>query len=608
MRANSRFVFALLLVLFLVPFILESIDQTASSLLTKSNSNINRYESTSISSSSIFVEAQRRRRRLNKILKKKKRYEEEEDDDDDEDDDNQQQQQQPPQQVDQDDESSGDNDSSNDKVVMEKHTFRPPFLFGGQQSVPHWEYGGSSIATESYIRVVPNIKSRTGYLWNLEPVHMKSWQVEFDIHIHNNHNPGADGMAFWYAKEPFKTGTLMGYTDSFEGLGILFDTYDNNMDGDNPAVIAISGNGQHVNYDVDHDFKANQLDRCRADIRNPSAGKTSVRVTYQNSMLGVYLDTANSGSFVKCFELNNIHLKEGFYFGLTAATGGLADNHDALNFITYDLNPAPVSNEGIQPPSHHHRGWYDPYEEFQKYLDKQKQDEEAMNHGKPAEHHQQQQQVNLQHEVHSEIERKKKETEQAWEEEQKIFNQLKEKMKHVDESQDASSKDQPPVQHHEGGHVTFNMQTGLLILEALEEVTRTIKKSSTKSDIINILEFVNEVSKKQEEVQAKFTEFSENTKRDVSGTLQELKRDTDTLNVQLRKLDSLITNIYNDVNNIQRSHGEIHSGISKQTESLGEMQRFGNGWLLVIFILFQVVFTVGFIYYRKFQESKSKFY
>lgn len=210
MRANtSKFVFALLLVLFLVPFILESINQTASGLLTKSNSinGINRFESSSFSS--MFVEAQRRRRRLNKVLKKKKRYEEEDDEDEDEDNNQQQQQQQQESPEQQDDERNGDNSSGGeDRALMEKHSFRPPFLFGGQQSIPHWEYGGSAIATESYIRVVPNIKSRTGYLWNLEPVHMKSWQVEFDIHIHNTHNPGADGMAFWYAKEPFKTGVL----------------------------------------------------------------------------------------------------------------------------------------------------------------------------------------------------------------------------------------------------------------------------------------------------------------------------------------------------------------------------------------------------------------
>ncbi|KAG2392413.1 hypothetical protein C9374_012665 [Naegleria lovaniensis] len=618
---------ALLLLLFLVPFILDGMNQSyqiTSGLLSFSSSSSGAI-SQSIPTTTIFVEAQRRRRRRLNLEKKAKtrhnyNYRKPK------------QQQQPPspppqQQQEDDDERNGDFDnnssSGGNREFAEKHSFKPPFLYGGQQGIPYWEYGGSAIATENYIRVVPNIKSRTGYIWNVEPVHMKSWQVELDFLIHNTHNPGADGLAFWYAREPMKTGTLMGYTESFDGLGILFDTYDNNMDGDNPAVIAIMNHGSPMKLDVDNDFRANQLDRCRADFRNPTHGRTTARITYQNRVLSVYMDTTSTGQFTKCFEINNVHLKDGYYFGITAATGGLADNHDVHSFLTYDLASEPHKEA---PESHHHRGWYDPYEEFQKYLEKQKKEEEILKNSQnepQQDHHDNTDSHShtsntLQHDVTAELEKKKKEEEDTWAQEQQLFNDLKEKMKHVDEPHQEAAQTkqqqkpgdtaQPPVQHHEGGAVTFNMQTGLLILEALEEVARTIKKSSTKSDIINILEFVSEVSKKQEEVQRKFTEFSEDTKKDVAVTLAELKRDTDTLNSQLRRLDSLITNIYNDVGNIQRSHGDIQQGISKQSESLGEMQRFSNGWLLVIFIFFQIVFAIGFIYYRKFQESKSKFY
>jgi hypothetical protein len=49
-----------------------------------------------------------------------------------------------------------------------------------------------------------------------------------EFNIHNTYSPGADGMAFWYAKEPSRTGSLFGYMEEFDGLGIIFDTYDNN--------------------------------------------------------------------------------------------------------------------------------------------------------------------------------------------------------------------------------------------------------------------------------------------------------------------------------------------------------------------------------------------
>lgn len=57
---------------------------------------------------------------------------------------------------------------------------------------------------------------------------MNNWEVVIEFNIHNTHSPGADGMAFWYAKEPRKVGSLFGYAEDFDGLGIVFDTYDNN--------------------------------------------------------------------------------------------------------------------------------------------------------------------------------------------------------------------------------------------------------------------------------------------------------------------------------------------------------------------------------------------
>jgi lectin, mannose-binding 2 len=49
-----------------------------------------------------------------------------------------------------------------------KHSLQTPFLFGLQSTIPHWEFGGSTILTEHYIRLTPNIKSRVGWLWNSE--------------------------------------------------------------------------------------------------------------------------------------------------------------------------------------------------------------------------------------------------------------------------------------------------------------------------------------------------------------------------------------------------------------------------------------------------------
>jgi mannose-binding lectin 1 len=38
-----------------------------------------------------------------------------------------------------------------------------------------------------------------------------------------------------------------------------------------------------------------------------------------------------------CTRIDNINLPSSGYFGVSAATGGLADDHDVLSFITHSL-------------------------------------------------------------------------------------------------------------------------------------------------------------------------------------------------------------------------------------------------------------------------------
>lgn len=52
--------------------------------------------------------------------------------------------------------------------VVGKHTFQAPFLFGITSSIPFWEYGGATVATENFIRLVPALQSKTGWIWNTE--------------------------------------------------------------------------------------------------------------------------------------------------------------------------------------------------------------------------------------------------------------------------------------------------------------------------------------------------------------------------------------------------------------------------------------------------------
>lgn len=69
-------------------------------------------------------------------------------------------------------------------------------------------------------------------------------------------------MALWITKERAQTGTVFGFTDNFEGLGIFFDTYKNGRPGTTfPYVMAMLGDG-NTSYDVANDGKANDVGGC----------------------------------------------------------------------------------------------------------------------------------------------------------------------------------------------------------------------------------------------------------------------------------------------------------------------------------------------------------
>ena len=90
-----------------------------------------------------------------------------------------------------------------------------------------------------------------------------SSQITFEFKIHGK-GTGiyGDGMAMWITKQRAQTGTVFGFTDNFEGLGVFIDTYKNGRAGTTfPYVMAMLGDGR-TPYDNDNDGKANDVGGC----------------------------------------------------------------------------------------------------------------------------------------------------------------------------------------------------------------------------------------------------------------------------------------------------------------------------------------------------------
>eukprot|EP00758_Cryptobia_borreli_P001203 Tbor_TRINITY_DN2029_c0_g2::TRINITY_DN2029_c0_g2_i1::g.12184::m.12184/K10080/LMAN1, ERGIC53; lectin, mannose-binding 1 len=253
--------------------------------------------------------------------------------------------------------------SVSDTIEGIHHTF-PPSASGHVEDLPFWTFAGSSVVTNDYVRLTPFELSHTGGLWNLESISdLTAFELQVGIKTHSPGSVGADGIAVWIVDRiPTEKGPLFGHPLHFRGLGILLDSYDNDNDYNNPTISLIynpdDGSNDDKIYHMDSDFKNENLGSCRLNYRNHKEITTVVLRYSKNGPLSVVVYMNNLMTEIPCIHLDkhhvsfpayqmtkrdrddahrvlshsrhgeNTHLDSGYHIGITAMTGGLADNHD----------------------------------------------------------------------------------------------------------------------------------------------------------------------------------------------------------------------------------------------------------------------------------------
>ncbi|GBP27712.1 VIP36-like protein [Eumeta japonica] len=224
--------------------------------------------------------------------------------------------------------------------VRREHTLTKPYQ-GSGMSVPYWDFLGSTIVTSNYVRLTPDLQSKSGAIWNTEPCRTRNWdlQVEFKVHGKGKDLFG-DGFAIWYVKDRMQTGPVFGSKDHFSGLAVILDTYSNHNGAHNhqhPYISAMINNGT-LHYDHDRDGTHTQLAGCEAKFRNYNHN-THISIVYKDDTLKVSTDLEGKNAWKECLIVEKVLLPTGYYFGISATTGDLSDNHDilAIKFFELDL-------------------------------------------------------------------------------------------------------------------------------------------------------------------------------------------------------------------------------------------------------------------------------
>eukprot|EP01134_Creolimax_fragrantissima_P004244 CFRG4244T1 len=215
-----------------------------------------------------------------------------------------------------------------------KWSLKGPFYSPEKNVVPFWEVYENAMVSEKEVRLVPSVNNRKGSIWNVNPTSFDQWEVMVKFSIYGRSQSGADGLAIWYTKERSLTGPIFGTKDRWNGIGLFVDTYDNDGKRDNPSLYAVMGDGKKE-FDHNHDGGEDTLGRCRIHARN-SINPVTIRMSYIDKTLTVSVDETSSNKYFEpCFKVENIELPSGYFFGVSAATGGLADDHVLHSFQTF---------------------------------------------------------------------------------------------------------------------------------------------------------------------------------------------------------------------------------------------------------------------------------
>jgi len=256
-----------------------------------------------------------------------------------------------------------------------KYSFKPPYLAQKDGSVPFWQYDGNAIASAENVRITPSLRSQKGRIWSKDMTNFDWWEVELTFRVTGRGRIGADGLAFWYTAARGVEGPVYGSNDQWIGLGVFFDSFDNDNKHNNPYISAMTNDGSKV-YDHQNDGVTQQLAGCLRDFRNKPF-PVRAKIEYYKNTLTVLIHNGmsnNDKDFELCVRSENVVLPKNGYFGVSAATGGLADDHDVLRFVTHSLrspDQALVPDQVDQEESAKFET------EFQQFQQKNKEQKEA---------------------------------------------------------------------------------------------------------------------------------------------------------------------------------------------------------------------------------------
>lgn len=512
------------------------------------------------------------------------------------------------------------------------HSFMHPYMpSAAGDPVNAWYQVGTATVSRSrsgrdVVRLTSASQANQGLLYNAIRMESNNFNGYIDVQMDSarESHESADGMGLFFTRERPTIGSAMGISHTYQGLGIIIDTFSNSRTRRVPYVYAYVSDGKKE-WNPDTDGSDTELTRgCQIEMNTPV--RLYVQYVDEELHIGVAMNPRNPHRWHTCFKASGVRLPftGGGYLAFAGETGHFFAVHEVHDAVFVDESEhgghyhhpselerndysAGVSHrhndehyEHDQDHYNHHddHGSHHDHEQHEKY-----HDDHSHYHGDRDSHHDHEQH-DEHHDDHSD---------------------------YHDDRHDTSHKEPPQSQHRDSrastsddrGDPNTRVHAGKTASESLSgsldlqvfDVFNTIS-----SDIRNLggansketqlrLDGVRDVTKH-------LVAEMEKQKADLSGvisTLRHLKEtsgqltySSDRFKQQLRTLHGTLKDLHEKTEVVADSHDDLHSDLQTHHKKMLKAEASKGNGMLIMFLVVQLLLVAGLVAMSKLNMSSRK--
>lgn len=440
------------------------------------------------------------------------------------------------------------------------HSFIHPYYpSAGGDPINGWFQLGTATVTRSHsgrdvVRLTSASQANQGLLYNAFPLESNNFNGYVDIQMdtsRDSHEP-ADGMGLFFVKDRPHLGSAMGIAHTYQGLGIIIDTFSNSRSRKTPYLYAYVSDGMKE-WNPNTDGSDTELaPGCQLEMNRKI--RLYVQFVDQQLHVAVAMNEHEPHRWHTCFKASGVNLpfSGGGYIVFAAETGHF--------FALHEVHDAVFVHESEHSDYQHHEYVAQNYDDYH----------HTAHH---EEHHQQ-------HDSHKEPDSGSTSR----------LNKLHEE------------RSDPASRIHQGSSGTESLagSLDLQVYDMFNELSTVLRDLHGKNvdDAKLRLDGVRDVTghlvkelEKQKEEMGKVIE----TLRHLKATAGELAYGADHFTTQLRALQKSLRILNDRVEDTANAHDDTHSEVLEHHAKISTQSNHGGKIVVFMFVLVQVL-MVGMVF------------